>query len=1013
MEIPPNPSQAPTGLPSPLPLVGRRRELATLLSLLDRPGDRRENLLILSGEGGVGKSRLVEEVSAQAFEEGWTVAAGRAYPVETGIPYAVFSDAFLPLLRTLGTETLAVVSRGGERELGYLFPTLAGKRGHHGDSGADPQEFKTRLLWNFHELLGNLASRSQLLIVLEDLQWADESSLELLHFIARQPGADRLVLIGTYNDTDRDRNARLVATERSLLSLRVARTLRLEPLTHAHTIELVCRTFGVEEGVVREFCALLWGWTRGNPFFLEEVLKDLVEGGTLRLRDGTWLGWEVKEPTLPGTVRDAIVMRVQRLAPPAPALADLVAVVGTRAGYELLRALSGFPEDRLLAALEELRDRGILLEEQGAEGVVYDFVHPLVRGTLYQEMGLARARVLHGEVGRAMETHYGHRAMEHVDELAYHFRRTGERHLVPKAVHYLAAAGRQALERHADREAVAYLQAALERLEPGQELAGQAGTKGELTADLARAHQRLGEYRRALALWNDTLALTSPDDHEAWAHILHHLGLCSFWSGESDEALGHLEAALAAAEAARSDGLRARIRMVLGFCQQELGRGREALKEMEAALTIVERLGDPALLARAHRSLALLHIWISPPEVASRHAARALELAEESGDRNVAFWGSWGLAVLKGLIGNVGEMERQLARAREIAEELHSPVLRLWTDEMTVEMAIATGDWDSAIALGERSIALARSLNQHILLPRLLVLAAILYLGRHDLERGKELVDEACELAGLGSPGNTGNIHATIAAHIGLARYHLSCEDHREAIRVAEAGLEIADRTGFTLSTLHRLIPILAEAYLWLDDVEAAERLSRRMRDEGEHHGHRLAHGWADACDALIRWKLGDSAGAAIMMTTAAATLEEIPMVPEAARLRRLLAGRLAEIGDRDGALRELRRVHDLFSRMGAERELERTRVQFREAGFRPPPRLIADGPSGLTEREVEIARLVTRGKSNKAVGKELGISPRTVSTHLSNIFQKLGLGSRLELAEHVRGEGMLDDGVH
>jgi DNA-binding CsgD family transcriptional regulator len=123
----------------------------------------------------------------------------------------------------------------------------------------------------------------------------------------------------------------------------------------------------------------------------------------------------------------------------------------------------------------------------------------------------------------------------------------------------------------------------------------------------------------------------------------------------------------------------------------------------------------------------------------------------------------------------------------------------------------------------------------------------------------------------------------------------------------------------------------------------------------------------------------------------------------DAARLRRQLAGRLADLGEIDEALVELRHVHDVFSRLGAGLELEKTRMQFRQSGHRPPPRSTESGVAGLTARELEVARLVAKRRSNKAIGKELDMSARTASTHLSNIYQKLGIGSRGELADMIR----------
>ena len=144
------------------------------------------------------------------------------------------------------------------------------------------------------------------------------------------------------------------------------------------------------------------------------------------------------------------------------------------------------------------------------------------------------------------------------------------------------------------------------------------------------------------------------------------------------------------------------------------------------------------------------------------------------------------------------------------------------------------------------------------------------------------------------------------------------------------------------------------------------------------------------------------------MMEEAATALEDIPMIGDAARLRRLKASGLAESGDRKGALEELSKVHEIFLRLGADVELEKTRDKFRELDARPPRRAMT-GEGELSPRELEIARLVEERKSNKAIARELAISPRTVSTHLSNVYQKLGISSRGELADYVRDEGLVE----
>lgn len=1000
------PSVRTSRLPAVFPLVGRTAELAALEALLDGR-DRDVPLVLVSGESGSGKSRLITELKVRAERRGMAVAQGRAYPVEHGVPFALFADAFLPILRSMDPESLAVLTRGGQEELRYLFPALGPAAGDGASPGVgDPDEFRTRLFWNFVEFLKGYAARGPLVLVLEDLQWADASSLELIHFIARQAVGHPLFLVGTYNDAERERRPHLMRTERSLVSLGIARVQQLQPLSREHMTELVSRTFGVDAALVREFSAVLFGWTRGNPFFAEEILKSLVARGRLTNHQGMWVGWDSLDLGLPGSVRDAVVSSLATFSENAQLTAELAAVVGTRASYPLLSSISGLGEDALLSALEELCTHRILTEREEGSAVVYDFRHPLVRETLYQEFGIQRTRVLHGAVAEAMEAYWGDRALEHADELAYHFARTSADHLASKAVTYLAAAGRRALELHADREAADYLSAALERAGASTSDDAHAVRPG-LVLDLARAHCRLGEYEAALGLWQDSLSELPPGSAEQ-AAVRRRMALACMWCGRPVDALAHVNEGLRSAEAAAADVERVHLRLVRSYCLQELGRGAEAQAEIAEALPIAEELGDPGLLGRFHRSLGLLHVWTGPPGAAVEHAERAIEFARLAGDPSVEFWARWGLSVLGGMTGDTARMSAGIAEATAIANKLRSPVLRLWTAEMSIELAYASGDWSTGITLGEQAISLARSLNQKGLLPRLLMLTSLFHEGRGDLARAKELVDEACDVTGLRG-GRPADVHLVVPAYIGLAHYRVAAGDYEQAIEAARKGLEITEGTGYTLWAVHRLLPILAEACLWAGRIDEAEQVGRRMREHARAMDHKLGLAWADACDALVRWKRGDPAGGALAMREAAEALEKIPMVPYAVRIRRQLAGRLAEIGDVDGSVAELRRVHDILAQLGAELELEKARIQFREVGARPPPRGAGEGMAGLTARELEIARLVAHRRSNKAIGKELGISPRTVSTHLSNIFQKLDLASRAELGDVVREQGLLE----
>jgi len=998
-----------------MPLVGRRTEMQTLTRALDAADRGVPSTMFLAGEGGIGKTRLAEGIIGDAGRRGWATAVGRAYPVESGVPYALFSDALLPTLKAFDTATLSVLSRGGEAELARLFPALGLRADSRGrDEGSS--DVKARLLWNFAQFLGRFAAKRPLLIVLENLQWADASSLELLHFTARQLGNHRLLLLCSYNDTQRDANVALANSERSLVSLGAATTMHLQPLTRPDIDELLVALFDVDPSVTRDFATLLYERTRGNPFFTEEMLKSLVDSGQLRRDEGRWTGWNVGDFDLPRTVRDAIIARLTRLSPGARTVADLAAVLGSRASYTVLAAVSELPEATLVDALDELRRDRVLVDGETVDGIHYDFTHPTLQATLYAELGRAKTRLMHGRIALALERLYGRTADAHADELAFHFSRGASSETNPKAARYLGAAGRAALQKYATREAAAYLTAALEIVDRGAasaEWEPGTGSVAALVSDLARAKQRNGEYDSARALWSRALGYAqAADDPGRVATIERRIGLTSFWAGLPDEAFSHYSAGINAAERAGDEASAAQLRIAQAAASLELGRAADARRELDEALVIAERSGDDAMLARVHRALMQVNLFVGRATEARVHGERAIAHATATNDRAVEWSARWGLAVLAGLTGNAAELDRNIHVAERIADELRSPVLAAWTSEVSIEYASGIGDWEAGLALAERTIPIARAVGPRTLAPRLLVWTGLMHLGRGELDKARSLFEESWSLSRAGDAmRRTTDVHTVIPAHTGMAAYALATGDRARAIELGEAGVAIADRFGLVTWSIHRLIPIIIEAALWIQDFERAGRYRKRLRRDSTRMGHALGIAWATASDALVaRLRDRDLVQAAGLLQTAADQLDAVPFVFDAARIRRNLAQLLKELGDRDGAMRELRRAHDVFSRIGAEGELTAAREQLRELGARPPARVIAEGAGSLTGREREIARLVAARKSNKEIGRALGISARTVSTHLSNVFAKLGVASRGELTDRVRSDETLRD---
>ncbi len=989
-----------------LPLVGRDRELARLRALVKAAEGGAAQMVFVSGESGVGKTRLVEALAAEATAAGCSVVVGHAFPAEGGFPFALAADALSQLVRALGPNTVTLLTRGHENDLAMILPTLA-RPGASADrpSGDDA---KARVFWHVERFVRRAAEARPIVLILENVQWADASSLELLHFLVRQLAGARVAALCTYNPQEREVTPALRAAERSLRRAGKAEHVEVEPLTREDVGELVrqCRPLG---GYATDaFADLLFARTLGNPFFVEELLAATIAAGGA---DATGQ-WAQAAGALPSSVRDAVLARADALDPVARAVLDCVAAVGMRAPRAALRSATGADAESLDAALTTLAARGLLREHDDGAESWYECDHPIVRGTLYDALGRARAQALHARIADAFEALQPAGTVPFANEIAFHCSRAGDAAATPRAAHYLAVAGRAALHRHADREAVTLLQAAVTRA--GSAAAGgQGAERGALLDDLARARQRLGEYDAAYALWSEARHHAQlPADAEFLARIERRMGLSAFWSGRTLDAVAHFDAAIAVA---RDHGLRALVVRTLisrGTALRAGGDIAGARTNVEEALGLASSVGDAALLARVHRAALLDYAFTGPASTAQAHAAKALEYAEVSGDGTVAWSAHWGMAVLAGFTGDGASVARHTAEAERWAARLGSPVLDAWTNEIGVEYAAGVGDWTNGLTRADRAIEVARAVADRTLLPRLLVWKGLILLARDETEAGKRCLDESWELSGADAPERPGaDLHAIIPAHTGRAAYHVAVREFATAIRVGERGLALAERYGFVAWAVHRLLPVLCEAALWAKDYDRVTRYVARLRQGAALLDHRLARAWADGADALLL-RLRDADPRAVeALINAAADLEKVPFVYHAARLRRNAAQILATDGDRERALTELRLAHEMFRKMGAERELRGTRDEIRALGARPPQR-VTPGAGTLTGREREIARLLADRRTNREIGEALDISPRTVSTHLANVFQKLGIDSRGALIDLVRADpAMTEDG--
>jgi DNA-binding NarL/FixJ family response regulator/tetratricopeptide (TPR) repeat protein len=982
----------------PLPLVGRHDELTAMRRAMDAAANGHAGAVMIAGGYGVGKTRLLEAMLSEAQQRDFVIAPATASQTDADVPYSIFVDAFTAVVRSLSAATRNELARGTTADLARVVPAFDASLTGVTRAPDAPDDLTTRVRWHFTQFLERLAARKPLVLSVDNAHWADPSSVGLVQFILRHAPRARLLVIATHNPLESDVNSAFRATQRGLAGRDHVRQLTLAPLTQDDLLELLETAFGVPQAALADFGAALFARTLGNPFFIEEMLKSLVERGVLRLVNREWVGWTTEEFELPATVREVVLSRVAALTGPARELLDALSAFSTRVPDELLAETAGLAAPAFVRAAEELRTRHLMNEVETPHGIACDVTHPLLRRTVYEELGAVRRRALHGRIVGAIERYFGAEADAHATELSYHCVRAGAADVVAKGWRYLVTAGRDALAKHADREAAAYLKHAVDSpLAPEAEVI-------PLVEDLARVRQRLGEYDAARSLWiRSRESHRSRADHAGLARVERRLGVLSVLKGEADHALGHFGEALSCARSAARPDIEVSTLVSMSLALANLGRIPEAKARVQEALAVVEASGDVVQRARVERALVELYTYTGPASVAIEYGRRALEHALSSGERALAWSAHWTSAVLAGITANADGVVEHTREAAAIARELNSPSLAAHVDEVMIEFASAKGDWAEALRVAERAIPVARAVAPRTLLPRILVWTGTVLLNRDDVEEAKAVFDEAWEQSRAGATdGRAGDVHAVIVSHIGQAAFSFATRDWTRAIDYAQRGIALGDRHGIIAWSVHRLFAIVAEAALYAGDFALTESAARRLRVEAEKLEHRMGLLYAEAMEVFLAQAREPGPTAIPVLLQVAERAEGVPYVFHAARLRRNVARLMLRAGDRDGASRELRRAHDTFQRLGAQLELRLTREQMRRHGWRPPQRP-GSGRGALTMREREIALLAAQGQANKEIGATLEISWRTVSRHLASVYGKLGVDSRVELVEAVR----------
>ncbi|HEY6705968.1 MAG TPA: AAA family ATPase [Actinomycetota bacterium] len=580
--------------PLPAPLVGRDQELAALLAdYAQVGGDGR--LVVIEGEAGIGKTRLADELAGHARSLGASVVRGRCYEEEGGVAYGPFIEGLRGVLAT--GPSLDAVPRHWLAEASRLLPELV--EAYPGlpepgplDGPAAGRQFFEGVS---QVLLAATAGPVPGLLVVDDLQWADEASLNVLAYLVHRLEGRPLLVVACWRSEQVPADARLRRLAAETRRAGRGRVLELPRLDAAGVAELVAAVAPARAGAA----GLLHERTEGLPFLVLEYLAAVGEDGEL-------------PALLPGGARDLLAARVRGVGDAARQVLATAAVLGRSFEVDTARAASGRSDEEAVAALEELAARGLVHE---VAGDVYDFGHGLVRDLVYEQTSLARRRLLHRRVGEALAAAArGHRPQEPpAASIARHLELGGA---TAEAAGYHRLAGDQARAVFANREALGHYRAAVGLGHPDP--AGQHAAIGDLET-------LLGNYDAAQAAYTE--AAGAAEDGDRWV-IEQKLGAVSARRGDWDAAERHLTAALAALGSAGAEARRAGLAADRSLAAHRQGRDDAAEQLARDALDLAAGAGDAAALARAHGMLGMLGAARGDHDNARQHLEQSLALAE-------------------------------------------------------------------------------------------------------------------------------------------------------------------------------------------------------------------------------------------------------------------------------------------------------------------------------------------------------------------------------------------------
>ncbi|MBA3871481.1 MAG: AAA family ATPase [Anaerolineae bacterium] len=983
-------------------LVGRTPTLQMLHLALNRAKSKSGQMVLISGEAGIGKSRLVAEVKTYAKEQTFLTLQGNCFQPDLIYPFAPLLDLLRPYFAIHSSQLNTLLSPAISGQLSRLFPEF------FSSIDASPiletEHNKRHLFTALLYVFSLLTTYQPLLVIIEDLHWSDDTSLEFLLQLARWSTAQPALVLITYRSDEIHPSLSrwLAQVDREHLT----QEFMLHPLIRSEVNDLLKAIFELQRPIRADFLDAIQVLTEGNPFFIEEILKSLMVAGDIFYSDDAWDRKTLHELHIPRSVQAAVQQRVELLSITANQIIMVAAVTGRRFDFTLLQSLTDYNASELLSAIKELVGAQLVIEESAER---FAFRHALTREAIYTNLLIRERVILHERIAEVLEHSSTLVPDSRVAELAYHFY---EAEQWERAFQYSWRAGDLARQLYAIREAIEQFTRALDAVKHLEKPAPLA-----LLRARGLTYEAQGDFEAARLDHEAILQTNQPNSEVKWRTLLD-LGM--LWASRDYVQTGiYYQQALALAREIEDSALVASSLNRLGNWHMNAAQPVQGQAYHQEALTLFQALDDPAGLAETLDLLGLAHYGICDLIQGAAYLQRSAALFRELGDQASL---ASSLTILMLCRHENYDTATMIPAETDSVETTHEGQLALqiareigWRSQeaftgIQIGMCLALqGDYGRALQMAQAGLHLAEDIQHQQWLTSGHRVLGGLYFDLFALPLAQQSLEQASALAH--EIGSSLWMSLTSAA---LASLAVRQGNFTQARTLIEALLKTypIDQELFA-SRIARSVQ--AELALATDNADLALQIIDQLVVSAPNSTDqsRIPYLLKLRGEALI--ELGQWAAAQTALEAAQVEATRRGLRPLLWRIQVAL-GKLYQTQKlREEAEAACLTAQQIIESLAASISNDSLKTGFLQGATALIPAVPALSPhqitqkqfDGLTPREREIAVQIIYGKSNRSIAEQLFISDRTVESHISSIFSKLGFTSRAQIAVWAVEKGL------